>query len=74
MSAQLKVVNNDEPTEFEKQLERINRPDFVKKELTPPHFPDASEREVSHGTLKGWFARLRKPAVDNEQNVKSSKK
>jgi len=30
------------------------------KELRPPHFPDETNREVSHGTLSGWLDRLRK--------------
>ncbi len=71
MSAQLKIVENDQQTEFEKQLERINRKDFVKKELTPPHFPDHEDlrAEVVHGTLRSWFNKLRKPA-DQQSIVK----
>lgn len=29
-----------------------------RKELTPPHFPDHSEREISHGTLRYWLDKL----------------
>lgn len=76
MSAQLKIVDKDETTEFDKQLERIGRRDFVKKELTPPHFPDHPDlkKEVTHGTLRGWFSRLKKPEVPSNPNVEQSNK
>lgn len=34
--------------------------DFTKPELKAPHFPDHSDREVKHGSLRDWLGKLAK--------------
>jgi hypothetical protein len=75
MSSPMKVIKNEPVTDFEKQLESIGRTDFVKKQLTPPHFPDHEDLKAERpfGALKSWLKKLAKPATD-QHHVKPVKK
>jgi len=52
-----KVIRNEEP---DKMSQLIGRSDWKKQALNPPHFPDASEREVHFGSLGRLLKRLTK--------------
>lgn len=54
----LKVVRTEPSSEEMSDL--IGRKDWKKPQLNPPHFPDASEREVHFGVLGRLLKRLTK--------------
>lgn len=52
-----KIIRNEEPDQMS---DLIGRKDWKKRELNPPHFPDASEREVHFGMLGRILKKLTK--------------
>lgn len=54
----LKVVRTDQPSAEMSDL--IGRSDWKKPSLNPPHFPDASKREVEYGVLGKLLKKLTK--------------
>lgn len=54
----LKVIRTEKA--LEEMSEIIERIDWKKPQLHPPHFPDASEREVHFGLLGRLLEKLSK--------------
>lgn len=54
----LKVIRSEKPSEEMSEL--IGRSDWKKPVLSPPHFPDASSRELHFGQLGRLLKRLTK--------------
>ena len=52
----LKVIRTDHP----EMSDLIGRSDWKKPALNPPHFPDASKREVEYGVLGKLLKKLTK--------------
>lgn len=57
MKNTFKVIRNETTSEMS---DLIGRSDWKKPQLNPPHFPDASEREVHFGVLGRLLKRLTK--------------